>query len=365
MCPHIVVRSLAMGKSEELQPFEASGDHYRVGCKIGEHFADIAKRMNRIFRESSPTRASLRNAIAYDKKIHPYVKEFYPGFLDELRGYSEASEVPLQELMAQWFGYDRKLTGARKACTDLAVSSEVTKDGCVYVAHNEDYFSVYDGLVVPVHIKVTGKPEFFAMSYGGIFPTMGFNSAGISLTGNELNPNDRRLGIPKFLPPRKVMEATSILEALGYSTPEKRGDSFNNIVCTAEGELYSMEASATQFEAIYGKDGFLVHTNHFTQPKMLKFEANSSPFSSILRYNRALKLLRSELGKVAVDTIMKIQSDHVGYPWSICRHEVPQAAPQSKSKTLFGSVINLTEKTVLICQGNPCGSSYLKYKLGE
>jgi isopenicillin-N N-acyltransferase-like protein len=306
----------------------------------------------------------LKEAIAYGRKIRPYVRDYFPDFLDELRGYSEASNVPLVELIAQWSGYTPSLAVGRKGCTDLAVSSEVTKDGCVYAAHNEDYSSVYEGLVVPVHIQVTGKPDFFAMSYGGIFPTIGFNSAGISLTGNEVSPNDRRLGIPKMFPPRKVLEATSFLEALSYSTPEKRGDSFNNIVCTAEGELYSMEASATQFEAIYGADGFIVHTNHYTSPKMLKFEENFG-LSTRVRYNRALKLLKSELGKVTVDTIMKIQSDHIGYPLSICRHEDPKVTPKLNSKTLFGAIINLTDKTVLITQGNPCTPSYSKYKLGD
>lgn len=354
-------------EGEALRVFKVSGSHYEVGYKIGEHFANSAKRMNEIFKQYLARKGvSLKDAVVHGKKVLPYIEEFYPDFLDELRGYSEGSGVAYEEIMAEWSGYDPSAVYKNRWCTDMAVSSEVTADHCVYAAHNEDYHSVYDGLVMPVHVQVTGKPQFFAMSYGGLFPTIGFNSSGISLTGNALDPNDRRLGIPKIFPCRKVMEAKTIWEAMSYSTPEKRGDSFNNIVCSTEGELYSMEASATDFEALYGLDGYLVHTNHYTAPKMLRFEENPhSNFSSIVRYNRALKLLKAELGKVTVGTIMKIQSDHVGHPKSICRHEESVLTEEERLKTLFGSIINLTEKTVLISCGSPCDGRYLKYRLAE
>src|SRR5512136_2270641 len=127
-----------------------------------------------------------------------------------------------------------------KGCTDVAAAAPQTADGHVLVAHNEDYTPEYDGIVVPVHVSVEGKPAFFAMSYQGLFPTMGFNEAGISLTGNAVSQNDVRVGIPKMFPPRKVLESRTLVEALRASMPADRGASFNNIVCSREGELFSM-----------------------------------------------------------------------------------------------------------------------------
>src|SRR3989337_3970877 len=115
-------------------------------------------------------------------KVLPRIETWYPDFLDEMRGYSKGSGVAFDVLAASWSGYSPSL--GRKGCTDLAVGPEHTVDGSVLVAHNEDYSPPFDGNVVPVHVAVDGKPAFFAMSYGGLFPTIGFNDAGISLTGN-------------------------------------------------------------------------------------------------------------------------------------------------------------------------------------
>lgn len=51
------------------------------------------------------------------------------------------------------------------------------------------------------------------------------------------------------------------MEAMKFSMPASRRDSYNNIVCSADGELYNMEGSATAFAPLYGGEGYLVHTS--------------------------------------------------------------------------------------------------------
>ncbi len=350
---------------EPLPVFRAHGSPGDVGEQLGEHFAPSAKRAVELLRKELTWEkgATLDGAKRYGRKVLPRIEAWFPDFVEEMRGYARGSGVPFDTLLAEWSGYSP--SQGLKGCTDVAAGPEQTRDGCVLVAHNEDYTPDYDGLVHPVRVAVEGKPAFFAMSYGGLFPTMGFNDAGFSLTGNAVSPNDVRVGIPKMFPPRKVLEARTLKEALEASMPAGRGSSFNNIVCSRDGELYAMEGSATEFEALYGEGGLLVHTNHYVGAHMLRFETNpQEKFCSILRYNRARKLLEASAGRVTPETIMAIQRDHLSRPDSICRHENPADSDADRVKTLFGSIVNLTTGEVYVSGSTPCSTEYRIFRLG-
>ena len=336
-----------------------------MGEQLGSRFAAEAKRAVGIFRKELTWEkgATLDGAKRYGRRIRPRIEAWYPDFIEEMRGYAEGSGVPFDVLMAQWSGYSP--AAGLKGCTDLAVGPEQTADGNVLVAHNEDYTPEYAGTVVPVHVAVEGKPAFFAMSYQGLFPTIGFNEAGISLTGNAVSPNDARVGIPKMFAPPRVLEARTLKDALRFAMPADRGSSFNNIVCSREGELYSMEGSATDFEALYGDDGWLVHTNHYVGAKMRKYELDpQQTFCSILRYNRARKLVQATLGRVTPESIMAVQRDHLSRPDSICRHVNVEDAEADRVKTLFGSIIDLSAGRVYVSGSTPCETEYRVFRMG-
>ena len=349
-----------------LDVFRAKGSSRDVGEQLGARFAKEARRAVAIFKTelSWEKGATLDGAKRYARRILPRIERWCPDFVEEMRAYAKGSGVAFDVLAAQWSGYSPSV--GLKGCTDLAVGPEQTADGSVLVAHTEDYTPDYDGIVVPVCVAVEGKPAFFAMSYQGLFPTVGVNDVGVSLSGNALSHNDTRVGIPKMYAPRRVLEARTLLEALAWSMPEDRGSSFNNIVCSKDGELYSMEGSATAFDALYGEDGWLVHTNHYLSPRMLSFEANlHRKFCSIMRYNRARRLLKPKLGRVTPEAIMEIQRDHLGKPDAICRHVNPRDAPEDRTKTLFGSIVNLTTGEVYVSGSPPCGMEYRVYRLGS
>jgi isopenicillin-N N-acyltransferase-like protein len=347
-----------------LPVFRVKGPPREVGERLGDRFAKQARRAVEIFKKELTWQkgATMEGAKKYGRKIVPRIEAWFPDFVEEMRGYAKGSGIPFDVLAAQWSGYNP--AKGLKGCTDVAVGPEQTADGSVLVAHNEDYTPDYEGIVVPVHVAVDGKPAFFAMSYQGLFPTMGFNAAGISLTGNAVDHNDTRIGIPKMVAPRKVLECTGLVEALRASMPKDRGASFNNIVCSRDGELYSMEGSATSYEAIYGEGGWLVHTNHYVAEKMWPFEEDpQGNFCSISRYNRAQKLLKAALGRVSPETIMKIQRDHISKPDSICRHENLDWPESDRVRTLFGSIVNLTSGEVYISGSPPCETEYRLYRL--
>lgn len=341
----------------------ASGSHYEIGRSLGKQCRDMALRAEKRFRAWLPTPdMPIEKALASARKSLPASRKFYPEYVEEIEGYADGTGIKLDLVYAM--ACDLPQRGRGRGCTDIAVDAEWTKDDCVYAAHNEDVcpYNIHD--IAIARIRPKDEPGYIGMNYGGIWPTAGMNAAGISLTGNALVPNDTRMGIPKIIPCRKVLAETGIYQALKGSMPEGRGHSFNNIVCDSNGEIYSMEGSATTFDALYAENGWLVHTNHYRSPRMWKFEENMhTRFSSIIRYNRATKLFKKELGKVDVPTFKKVLSDHVGYPESICRHPDPALGEEDQTQSIFSVVFDLTNKAAWVCHGNPCQGEYRKYEL--
>jgi isopenicillin-N N-acyltransferase-like protein len=344
----------------------ASGSHGQIGQSLGKQCKDQAKYMEKRFKwylDLTPG-LTLEKAKSVSRRMLPACTKFYPEYIEELHGYSEGSGVPFDTLWAMQFDE----FGGKKGCTDIAVNGDWTKDDCVYAAHNNDVSPGAAKLMTITRVKPKDEPGFIGLCYGGLNPECGMNSAGISLTGNFLAQNDTRLGIPKDLAVRKVLRETNIYDALKAGLPEGRGNSYNNIVSDPSGEIYSLEGSATAFEAIYAEDGWLVHTNHYLSPKMWRFEEDVSSrssdlYSSTLRYNRARRLFKKELGKVELATFKKILSDHVGFPQSICRHGDPRVPEDDQSQTDYSVVFDVTNRFAWICVGNPCTGEYRKYEI--
>jgi len=353
-----------MEKKDPFPVVKAEGSHYDIGFQVGTKCKEIVNASLDNFRKRVQERIPWEKVLLEAKKYLPYSEDFCPELVEEVRGCAEGAQVKFEEYFAlycsdtiPWFSF-----APSQACTDIAACGELTADGSVLVAHNNDATGEESTFLLDA--KPNNKPRFFAVVHGGVFPTMGFNSAGISLTGNHLTPNDMRIGVPLGFTVRKVLSAESIGKAMEFAVPVKRASSYNQVVADSKGEIYSLEGSATDFEAIYAIDGYIVHTNHYVTAKMKKFEQNvHKTFNSIIRYNRALKLLKSGMGNLTVDYFKKIMTDHVNYPYSICRHKSKEDPTLGEVKTIYSAIIDLTHLTLWLCCGNPCEGEYKTYQM--
>jgi len=347
---------------------EVSGSHFEIGFKLGESCRDLAKSM----MEDTRTRVKAagltwERAVSNARKHLPFAEKFDSAYVEWIRGYAEGAKLKFEDL----FVYFCQEAGG-VLCTDITVNNEVTSDGSVLSAHTEDWYPLDEKHLVLVRGKPKGEPAFLAMTLGGLQIDCGLNSAGISVTQNSLDQNDVRIGVPQEFVARKILASKTIGDAMRAALPEKRGSSYNNNLCDSSGEIYSLEGSATDFYALYGHEGYLVHTNHYISHRMAKYEtafqkANEKSLEagadSVIRYNRALRLLKRELGKVTVASLAKILSDHINYPNSICRHTDESDPPLERYKTIFSIIIDVTHLKVSICHGNPCKGKYKEYKL--
>jgi len=329
------------------------GSHYEVGYQLGTQLKDnLIQQVDRMKKDEDWEKIKAEAELFLQ-----YSKKYVPEYVTEVKGAADGAGLILEEVFAtlceeigSW-GYDYTV-----GCSDLIASNYVTEDGSVLVAHNNDTSVSSQDYVTIVHYEVEGEPEIIGVGYGGLGMSVGFNSAGISLTGNQVNSNDMRVGVPRMLLVRKILAAKRIGEAIDAAILKHRASNYNQVITDDNGEIYSIEGSATDYEPIYATDGYLVHTNHYVSDWMRRFEFNPNRITgSLVRYNRGIRLLKNNVGKINVEMLKGFLSDHVNYPVSICRHA-------KRVKTTFSIIINLNTQTMWLARGNPCEVKYNIYK---
>ena len=332
----------------------AKGTHYDVGYQIGTELkANLVRNVEGMKQQDDWPKLKAEAELFLQ-----YSKKYVPEYVSEVQGAADAAGLELEDLfpsLCEEIG-DPNYAYTR-GCSDLIASNDVTRDGSVLVAHNNDTSVSTQENVTIIHYAVEGEPEFVAVGYGGLGISVGYNSSGISLTGNQLDSNDMRVGVPRMLLVRKILAARTIGEAIDAAILEHRASNYNQVIADANGEIYSIEGSATDYEPIYSLEGYHVHTNHYTSPRMRHFEYDPQQISSsIVRYNRGRRLMKNDVGQITIKKLQEFLSDHVNHPRSICRHG-------EWVKTTFSVVINLNTLTMYLARGNPCEVKYNEYNL--
>jgi len=281
-----------------------------------------------------------------------------PWVVEELDAAARAAEV---DPLALFAGAVLELstfsqTKVPAHCTDVAAVPTLTADGHLLVAHNNDLSAGDENEVVAIEWKVEGEPTIFTLGLGP-WISVGWNEAGLSITGNEVAPKDEGVGIPRLLQVRDVLTRTTLTEATRAILHPARASSYNWVVAQDD-VVMSIEGSATAAEPIApAEDGTLAHTNHYVHPEMVDFEASASSEGSAARLQRAKELMTGSLEEAVTRTrLREILSDHEGSE-PLCRHG---SAP-GDSQTAFWCIADVTARTVMYGRGNPCDSEAQLY----
>ncbi|MHB1930138.1 MAG: C45 family autoproteolytic acyltransferase/hydrolase, partial [Acidimicrobiales bacterium] len=204
-----------------------------------------------------------------------------------------------------------------------------------------------------------GDPLVFSVGVGP-WISVGWNGAGLSLTGNEVSPNDERAGVPRLLLVRAQLRARTLSEAVALALHPDRASAYNTVFAMADGEAVDVEASATDCECT-GPDesGAIVHTNHYVGERMARYEDDPGyALRSERRRQRALRLLQElQPSRTTVEALRGVLSDHENGPDAICRH----GGDGTEVKTVFWCVADVTDRRVTYGRGNPCHSAAQTY----
>ena len=358
---------MSLSDEVRLKTVEVSGTYESMGRKLGSacerESALMVSDAKALFkRDSRDWDKAVRNV----RKHVPFLEEYDPNQVEFIRAYAKGSGLSFEDVFVL-FCLDEK-----GLCTDVMVNGEATEDGGAYAAHTEDWTVKSQKYLVLVRAKPKDGPSMLAMTHAGLEWITGMNSAGISISGNSLYQNDTRIGVPKLMVASKALASATIGQALAASTPVHRGSSYNNNICHSSGEMYCVEGSATDFAVLYPDDGYLVHTNHYIHPSMKKYEAVFGAHGmrtldgcsgTLVRYNRARRMVRARLGDVTLETLSEILRDHVNHPDSICSHPLESADELDRWKTTYAVLMDLVGKKMHICVGNPCEGEFKPYSL--
>jgi len=344
---------------------QVSGSHREAGRQVGKVCAPTIRRAE-AFEEKIPGGRTREEQLALADRYREVTSAAYPWYLDELEGIAEGSGTDPRALfavMTEEIWYEPYAARLQGRCTDLVAVPPATADGAVLVGHNNDMSRTYQDQLVAIEWRVTGEPVVLTIG-NGLWMSVGWSSAGISFTGNELAPLDERIGIPREIQFRSMLRQPTLEEALREALREDRASSYNNVLVSRRGEVVNVEGSATDAE-LSGVDerGMLVHSNHYVCERMRRYEGDPSyvPHSTA-RYRRAQALLdAAEPGSITLDRIRGFLSDHESAPDCLCRHPERWADTPMGSATAFWCVADVTEMHVAFGRGNPCDSTEQTY----
>ena len=326
----------------------AAGSHRQIGHQIGVATADAVR----------ATVAGLTpEQLAAADPYRAVTARELPWLIEELDGVAEGAGIDAAAVFAASIEELEAADPANEGrCSDLVACPRATADGHLWVAHNNDLGPSAEERLVAIEWLLDGDPAVFTIGIGP-WISVGFNAAGLVLTGNEVAPNDNRVGIPRLLQVRDIMRRRTIEEAVAAALHPARASSYNNLLSHRDGSVVNVEGSATDAELIRPDErGTLAHTNHYVSERMLAFEGDP-PYArrSEVRYRRALEWLQAE--RITPELLREALSDHTGAPDSLCRH----LGPGAESKTVFWLVADVSTGEITYGRGNPCDSEEQRY----
>jgi isopenicillin-N N-acyltransferase-like protein len=343
------------------------GSHRQVGYQIGEACATAVKAAVDFTGARPRDDRTIDEQLALAEKYRDLTRRSLPYLVDELDAVADAAGVdPLHVFAAAieeiWTTADESdaagsaFGAERGRCSDLVAGPPATATGGVLVAHTNDLDSAVEPHLTAIDWNVDGEPRMFTIGVGP-WISVGWNDAGLALSGNELAPNDNRLGVPRLLLVREGLRHATVADATDATLRQDRASAYNTIFAHPSGAVVNIEGSATD-AAMTTLDaaGTLVHTNHYVCQSMLGYEDDPAYAKrSNLRFERGTELLNEAArtpGSVTQEALIGMLSDHVNAPDSLCRHPVPG----NSTKTVFWCVTDLSDGRITYGKGNPCDS---------
>ena len=230
-----------------------------------------------------------------------------------------------------------------------------TADGHLWVGHNNDLRPEVEADIVAIEKAVDDEPV--VLQIGGVpWISVGWNQAGLSLTGNELSPNDERIGISRSHQVFEMLRARNLHEMVASAIRPDRASSYNNVLADRFGDVANVEGSATDVEITPpGRAG----PPRAHEPLRERADAPVRGRPGLRRPLRRPVLPRPgpargpPAGSVTPEALREILSDHENQPDEVCRH--PEWGHPT-SKTVFWCIADVTDGRISYGRGNPCDS---------
>lgn len=346
------------------------GSPREVGRQYGETFKeDVREHIELTYELAAHVSGSNEEKVIETTRLfQPYIEKYAPDFMTEIQGISEGAGIKLEEALLpqvrQEVVYFGQYGGSGNECTSYAVGTTYTADGKVYSGQNADLAGDFESVSNVVTFAVENKPKIMMLVPAGQISYIGINDRGLGLNCNFLPCNGWRIGFPRYLISRFLLEAGDIDRARSrMRSIKERASSRNLLLTNNKGEFINFEMTPDRIAGLEVRGKF-VHSNHFLDPSMREFEGSDEleMIDSRWRLERLDHLIEENKGMITETKIKEMLRDHemdkeTG-KFSICTH----ASKETDGYHTFASVINnLTDGTMSIAKGNPCKAEYKTY----
>ena len=324
-----------------------------------------------------------RRASAYRRVI----EKTDPDYAAAMEGIAEGSGQEILDVVAlnvryeilysefAHRGMELALAGpsALGGCTSFALLPSRTANGHLLIGQNWDWIPGVRGILV--RRRGGHAPDHLAFTEAGIAGAkIGLNGAGVGLAVNGLVSNLdswSRLRKPFHVRCWEILAARTLGEAERAVTESKRSCSTNFLLAKAGdgGHVLDLEAAPETECRLRPADGFLAHTNHFTDPDALGIwqplaEDRPSTFDRYARVQDVMKGWAAKGRKVSVTDLKRMLKDHANAPRSLCRHQDMTQPPEMRYETVVSVIMDLDAKEMHVASGTPCTERYRKVSLG-
>lgn len=339
-----------------------AGTPYQRGAQMGEAFAEATDRSvdfnRRYLARHDIDRGLLKSLLA------PYLEAataIVPHLVDQLHGIADGAGQPFLDIFLanafeEVYGVIELGTltpVSLERCTDVVLRS----DGRTLLGHNEQWYAGDDGAVGLVLEVSDDGPAVLAPMVAGTLPLVGMNEHGAAFGTMSLSASDERVGVPRALVARGLLDAHDPADALDRATPEGRAGGYSYLCAFPGGDACVIETTATTAARL----DLTVHTNHSLDPTVAEMACAPSA-GSRSRLARAQTL--SETATATVKGMTTLLADHAAEGQHICVHPDPDEGDEA-STILFAMVCESETRSMWLARGHPCTAPFERFTLDQ
>ncbi len=304
------------------------------------------------------------DADSLDEILAPYIaasEAALPHLVEQIRGIADGAGQPFATVMAanafeEIYGQVELGIGRLaplERCTDVVLD---TADGPL-LGHTEQWYAGDDGAVGIVIDLPDDGPAVLAPVVAGTLPLVGINEHGVAVGAMSLSARDERIGIPRALIARDVLDARDAADATARATRAGRAGGYSYQLAFPAEAARVIETTGTR-QAVFGGN---VHTNHALDASVADITFPPSP-GSLGRYARAAAL-RDQV-EPTMAGLTSILADHGAEPQAICVHPDPADGDEG-STILFAMVADPARRALTIASGHACTGTFETFLLDD
>ena len=337
---------------------QVQGSYRQIGFRIGQHFRETIRTVLQLRKEWHSKLLRILDTPEGKRlsdELQRLTRKHFPQYLEEVEGLAEGAGLHFRAI---WAITIKSELGTLEAENPGCSTIVQIRSGQRWLFHNEDGHNAYHQRMFVVQVTPPSGVKFVSLVYPGTLTGNGpsLNQAGVVQTTNYISSTRPRVGIPRYILGRAILEARSLKEAIEIATLTPRSYPYHHNLASFEEKTYASVETTPDAVAVTHPEGIYFHTNHLRQEATRRAHpdedaeyVNSSSRSRFQVIQSEVESLRQKERRAPSD-FLAILSSHRQAPYSPCRHPLGKV----QGRTLGTAFFELENGVFRLYRGNPC-----------